>query len=135
MIRAVLADTGPLYAAVDPDDADHQRARHEISLLAHEKRSVIVPCSALLEAHRLVLRRLGNQAASAWLDDVLRTGSVVNPVLEDYLEGTRILSKLSDQAITLFDATLAALAARLGIQVWTYDHHFDLMRADVWRQH
>lgn len=133
MIRAVLADTGPLYAAIDQDDAEHQRARHEIALLAQEKRNVIVPCSALLEAHRLVLRRLGVQAASGWLDEVLKTGSVVNPSLEDYLEGTRILSNLSDQAITLFDATLAALAARLGIQVWTYDHHFDVMRADVWR--
>jgi predicted nucleic acid-binding protein len=40
---------------------------------------------------------------------------------------------LSDQNLTLVDATLAALASRLKIEVWTYDHHFDLMRVPVWR--
>jgi hypothetical protein len=25
------------------------------------------------------------------------------------------------------------LAARLEVAVWTYDHHFDVMRATVWR--
>lgn len=43
------------------------------------------------------------------------------------------LSALPDQAITLFDATLAVLASRLKLEVWTYDHHFDVMRAKVWR--
>ncbi len=35
--------------------------------------------------------------------------------------------------ITLVDATVAALALRLGLEVWTYDHHFDVMRVPVWR--
>ena len=43
------------------------------------------------------------------------------------------LSALADQPITLFDATLAALASRMKVEIWTYDHHFDLMRAKVWR--
>jgi hypothetical protein len=30
MKRAVLADTGPLYAAVDPDDAYDARAHREL---------------------------------------------------------------------------------------------------------
>jgi hypothetical protein len=62
MRSAVLADSGPLYAAVDPDDAYHPQAQRE-----------------------------------------------------------------------LFNATLAVLAARLGVAVWTYDHHFDIMRVEVWR--
>jgi predicted nucleic acid-binding protein len=33
----------------------------------------------------------------------------------------------------LFDATVAVLAQRTGSQVWTYDHHFDVMRVPVWR--
>ena len=133
MISAVLADTGPLYAALDRDDAYHQRARRDLKKLAREKRNVIVACPVLLEAHRLVLRRLGAETASVWLDDVLKTGSLTNPILEDYLEGVRRLSALPDQSITLFDAALAAVAARLKMEIWTYDHHFDLMRARVWR--
>jgi hypothetical protein len=40
---------------------------------------------------------------------------------------------MRDQPITLFDAAVATLAARLQIEVWTYDHHFDVMNASVWR--
>jgi predicted nucleic acid-binding protein len=37
MRRAVLADTGPLYAAADPDDAHHEQARRELRRLARGK--------------------------------------------------------------------------------------------------
>jgi len=33
MMRAVLADAGPLYAAVDPHDARHKQAIRELSKL------------------------------------------------------------------------------------------------------
>jgi predicted nucleic acid-binding protein len=38
-----------------------------------------------------------------------------------------------DQGITLVDATVAALAVRMNVEVWTYDHHFDAMEVRVWR--
>jgi predicted nucleic acid-binding protein len=37
------------------------------------------------------------------------------------------------KSITLFDATLAIVASRLRLPVWTYDHHFDVMGTSVWR--
>ena len=45
-----------------------------------------------------------------------------------------LVKRFPDQTITLFDATVAALAARLSIPVWTYDHHFDAMQSRVWRR-
>lgn len=57
----------------------------------------------------------------------------MNPVPEDYREAVKNVLAFTDQKITLFDATVAVLAGRLGLQVWTYDHHFDVMRAMVWR--
>jgi hypothetical protein len=57
----------------------------------------------------------------------------VNPAAEDYLNAATRLATFTDQSITLFDAVLAVLSARLELQVWTYDHHFDVMRASVWR--
>ena len=39
----------------------------------------------------------------------------------------------ADQPITLFDTRVAVLAARLDLEVWTYDHNFDLMRVAEWR--
>jgi len=133
MSRAVLADTGPLYAAVDPEDAHHAQAHRELKRLAHDKRKVVVAYPTLLEAYTLVLRRLGMQAAFAWLNDILSGAVLLNPTPQDYHEAVAKLVGLPDQPITLFDATAAVLASRLGIEVWTYDHHFDVMRATVWR--
>lgn len=133
MKRAVLADTGPLYAALDPDDARHARAHRELKRLARDNREVVVAYPTLLEAYTLVLYRLGKQAASTWLKEILEGAGLINPTPEDYHEAVTKLRALADQPITFFDATVAVLAARLGIEVWTYDHHFDVMHAPVWR--
>ena len=133
MKRAVLADTGPLYAAVDPDDEHHARAHRELRRLAHDKREVVLAYPTLLEAYTLVLYRLGKQAASTWLNDTLGGAALINPTPEDSREAASKLADLADQPVTLFDATVAVLATRLGIEVWTYDHHFDVMHAVIWR--
>jgi len=131
--RAVLADTGPLYAAVDPDDAHHARAHRELKRLAQDKLEVVLAYPTLLEAYTLVLYRLGMQAASAWLNEILNGSLLLNPTSQDYREAVSKLAAFPDQSITLFDATTAVLAGRLGMEVWTYDHHFDVMLAAVWR--
>jgi len=132
MKRAVLADTGPLYAAADPDDAHHKRAQQELRQLAREKREIVVAYPTLLEAYTLVLFRLGKGAAANWLNE-MADASLINPSPQDYRQATARVQSLAGQPITLFDATLAILSATLGLAVWTYDHHFDLMRVEVWR--
>jgi predicted nucleic acid-binding protein len=131
--RAVLADTGPLYAAVDPDDQYHARAQGELQRLADAGLAVVLAHPILLEAYTLILYRLGSRAASAWLDDVRSGAAWVNPSPQDYRDATLLVGRFADQSITLFDATLAMVASRLRLPVWTYDHHFDTMQATVWR--
>jgi predicted nucleic acid-binding protein len=58
---------------------------------------------------------------------------MINPTPEDYRDAFARVRALGDQDITLFDATVAGLAIRMGLEVWTYDHHFDVMRVPVWR--
>jgi predicted nucleic acid-binding protein len=132
MRPAVLADTGPLYAAADPDDAHHKRARRELRRLADENHEIVVAYPTLLEAYTLVLFRLGEAAALRWLED-MDTAALINPSAEDYRHAVLRVQSLKDQSITLFDVLVATLASRLGLEVWTYDHHFDVMRAVVWR--
>ena len=132
MTRAVLADTGPLYAANDEGDAHHERALRELQALARDRREVLIAYPILLESYSLLLFRLGRDAASSWLTEVA-DAALVNPTAQDYRQAFATIRGLADQPITLFDATVAALATRLGLPVWTYDHHFDLMRAAVWR--
>jgi predicted nucleic acid-binding protein len=132
MRRSVLADTGPLYAAVDPHDARHKQALRELSKLAHEKHQVVVAYPTLLEAYTMVLHRLGRNVASTWLSELGET-AMINPTPEDYRDALMRVRALGDQDITLFDAILANVAIRMGLEVWTYDHHFDVMRVPVWR--
>lgn len=128
----MLADTGPLYAAADPDDAHHKRSRRELRRLADEDHEIMVAYPTLLEAYTLVLFRLGEAAASRWLED-MGNAALINPSVEDYRHAVLRVQSLKDQSVTLFDALVATLAGRLGLQVWTYDHHFDVMRVAVWR--
>lgn len=132
MMRAVLADTGPLYAAVDPHDARHKQAIRELSKLDDEKHQVVLAYPTLLEAYTMVLYRLGKNVASTWLDEIGET-AIINPTPDDYRDAFARVRALGNQDITLFDATVAALAIRMGLEVWTYDHHFDVMRVPVWR--
>lgn len=132
MMRAVLADTGPLYAAADESDLHHKRSLQEMQRLIRDRREVVVAYPTLLEAYTLVLFRLGRNAASGWLVD-MADATLVNPTQEDYRQAFATIRAFSDQPITLFDATVAALATRLSLPVWTYDYHFDLMRVSVWR--
>lgn len=132
MMPTVLADAGPLYAAADEGDAHHPRALRDLQKLARERREVVVAHPTLLEAYSLVLHRMGRNAASKWLHYISNV-ALVNPTPEDYRLALARVQALSDQSITLFDATVAAVATRLNFEVWTYDHHFDVMQIRVWR--
>jgi len=132
MTHGVLADAGPLCAAVDPEDAHHKRAVREMQELMQEGCEIVVAYSTLLEAYSLILFRLGKGTATDWLTDIA-DASLINPSPDDYRLAAAKLSGLADQPITLFDAVAAVMATRLRLEFWTYDHHFDVMRVPVWR--
>ena len=132
-MRAVLTDTGPLYALIDPDDQYHQRARAELERLSEQRLAIVTSWSIVTEAYSLVLRELGISKAQSWLKELIPGMGLLNPKDEDYLEAARRLRRYPDQDISLFDAVLAVISDQLQIPVWTFDHHFDDMRIRVWR--
>ncbi|MGK7920974.1 MAG: type II toxin-antitoxin system VapC family toxin [Trichodesmium sp.] len=132
-MRAIIADNGPLYAAIDPDDQYHQQAQTDLNQLQQENLRVIVTYSTLLEAYTLVLYRLGNETARAFLQQIFAGVELINPTVDDYLAATELVENFPDQRITLFDGITAIISNRLSLPVWSYDYHFDVMLVSVWR--
>jgi len=129
----VLADTGPLYAARDPNDTLHNRSQRELTQLKSLNLKVVVPYPALLESFSLVMRKLGTREARKFLVQVVSTAILENPTTEDYQQACINILPYVDQDISLFDAVIAEMSHRLEAPVWTYDHHFDRIGAEVWR--
>jgi predicted nucleic acid-binding protein len=132
-LKGVLADTGPLYALADPEDQFHGRAQKELDRFYEDGYRPIASCSTLVEAHNLVLRRLGHQVGRKWIGELTAGIDLMNPLQEDYLNAIQLLKRYPDQDITLCDGVLAVISSQFELPVWTYDHHFDVMRVEVWR--
>jgi predicted nucleic acid-binding protein len=128
----VLADTGPLYAAADPSDDHHERAQEDIRRLNSEGVGVTVAFPTLCECYSLVLYKLGAGAAQGWLGEIEGGSFLMNPTPEDFREAAGLVRGYQDQALSMFDAVTTSLSRRLGLPVWTYDHHFDVVRVEVW---
>lgn len=103
MTRAVLADTGPLYAAVDPDDQYHAQAQEQLQTLADERLSGVLAYPILLKTYTLIRYRLGSASAFSWLEDVR--------------DGSAWVGRFPDQSITLFDATLGCHPSDHGVSL------------------
>ena len=129
----MLVDTGPLYAAEDPDDSQHTRFRRERQRLIDQNLQTVVPYPMLLEAYSLVMRKLGLRQAQSFLEEGYKTTLFTNPTAEDYDKAHVRVLRYQDQDISLYDAVIAEISERLEAPVWTFDHHFDVMGVNVWR--
>lgn len=131
-MSAVLIDTGPLYALAVPSDEHHTQAQQDSSRIRQQRLDAVVIFPVLVETYQLLLRRVPLPTAHAWLVQVTATSSFLNPDDEDYLQAAHRVRSYQDQRLTLVNAVLAVVSERLGQPVWTYDHHFDVLRIDRW---
>lgn len=133
MTGGIRADVEPLSAAIDPTDQFYRRANEELARLTRERRPIPVLDTTLVGGQGLILRRIGTQAATLWVAQILAAAILVTPDPDDFLAAAALLRRFPDQRITLADGVVAVVSLRLRLPVWTYDHHFDTMRALVWR--
>jgi uncharacterized protein len=123
MRRAVLWDSSAILALLDADDADHPVAREVAFRLAAEKRPSFVTNYIEVEAHALLLRKLGRLLAREWL---LAGGLPVLPALpHEEAKAKEILARHADKDWSLCDAISFAVADSRSVRsVFTFDHHF-----------
>ena len=132
MPRVVLADTGPLYAGIDPDDQYHDRARDELGLLNRRGISVALAFPTFVEAYTIVLRRLGSKRAIRFGREIVDGSELLNPSPEDYHQTLARLAQHADLQATMFDGVAVVLSERLRLPVWTYDEHLRVLGATIW---
>ena len=125
---AALVDTGILYALADKGDTWHRRA--EASLAGFPGR-LIVPASVIPEACYLLNSCLGPFAETAFLVALNNREMPVEQVtVPDMARTVEILKQYADANIGFVDASLVAVAERLGINtIFTTDRrHFSLIK-------
>lgn len=123
MTRSVLWDSSAILALLDADDADHARAVAIARQIAAEKRPSFITNYVEVEAHALLLRKLGRSIAREWL---LTGGlSVVRAMPRDEERAKELLARYTDKDWTLCDAvSFAVMGSRRVRRAFTFDHHF-----------
>jgi predicted nucleic acid-binding protein len=126
MTTFAVLDAGPLYAAADADDGDHEAS---VRALSRSDLRLVVPALVVAEATYFVGRRLGATAESAFLQG-LGTMDVESPSDEDFTRMAELVERYADFPLGGTDASVIALAERLGAPiVVTLDHrHFGAVR-------
>lgn len=124
----LVIDTGPLLAALDAADPDHDRCA---TLLNEIHEDLVVPILVLAELDYWCHRRLGVDAWITFLDDLLAGAYRLEDTTTADLKRCRELQvKYADQALGVVDASVLALVERLGEdKLATLDHrHFAMLR-------
>jgi predicted nucleic acid-binding protein len=121
-----VVDTGPLYAAVDEDDADHERCR---AVLEGAGYRLILPTLVIAEVTYLVATRLGADVEAKFLGALARM-HVEAPTPDDWPRIGELVAQYSDFPLGGADASIVALAERLDIEaIITLDtRHFRAVR-------
>jgi uncharacterized protein len=125
---ALVFDTGPLFAALDDDDAAHVPSRRLI-LTAMEP--LVIPSPVLVEVDYWVRKWLRPGVLAAFLDDITNGAYLVeNLIPEDYRRVREVCDRYADANIGFVDAAVLAIVERLNEpKLATLDRrHFGLLR-------
>lgn len=138
-MKAIIADTTPLYGAIDTSDQYHSRAQAELRRIESEDLTVIISFPVYIETYSLLLYRLGFEQATHFTQNCLESANLINPTEDQYFAAIAKAKQFPDpkqfpdQTITIVDALTAIISIELDLPVWSYDYHFDIMRVKVWR--
>ena len=125
---ALILDTGPLYAALDRNDADHRACRR---LLETVTEPLVIPSPVLVEVDYWIHARMTTGVLLALLDDI-EAGAfrIENLQPSDYIRVRQLCDQYADSDIGFVDAAVLAITERLNEpKVATLDHrHFAMVR-------
>lgn len=121
-----IVDAGPLYAAADMDDADHDRC---VGVLQRGDLQLMVPAMVVAEATYFVGTRLGARAEAAFLRGIGDL-EIEAPAPQDWPRIAELVERYGDLPLGGTDASVIALAERVEASVLiSLDHrHFSVVK-------
>lgn len=121
-----IVDAGPLYAAADCDDDDHERS---VEILDRPDLRLVIPTLVVAEVSYMIGRRLGPHAEAVFLRS-LGGLDLEAPSAKDWSRIADLVDTYSDFPLGGTDASVVALAERLGSDlIITLDRrHFAALR-------
>ncbi|MBI4312185.1 MAG: PIN domain-containing protein [Chloroflexi bacterium] len=125
---ALVLDTGPLYATLDRNDAQHRRC---LDLLRDTSEPLVIPAPVLVEVDWLVHVRLHAGVFNALLEDILAGVYVVEELQPtDYRRIRELCDRYADANVGFVDAAVLAVIERLNEpKLATLDRrHFQMLR-------
>jgi len=108
-----VVDTGPLYASLDRDDADHERCA---AVLQRPDLQLVIPVLVVAETSYLAGTRLG-AGVEAQFVAALAALEVEAPVPEDWTRIAELVDRYADFPLGTTDASVVALAERLDAEL------------------
>lgn len=124
----ILADTGALYALADADDRWHPRV---VEWWRGNVAPILVPVTVLPEVTYLLQTRIGPAAEEAFVRAVAEGEFTTEPLeQEDVVRAADLLDRYADLPLGFVDATIAAMAERLGSRtlLTTDRRHFSVVK-------
>jgi predicted nucleic acid-binding protein len=121
-----VVDTGPLYASLDLDDADHERC---VATLQRPDLRLVIPVLVVAEVSYLAGSRLGSRAEAQFVA-ALRELDVEAPAPQEWTRIAELVETYASFPLGTADASVVALAERLDAEhVVTLDaRHFAAIR-------
>jgi hypothetical protein len=121
-----VVDAGPLYAAADEGDVDHEAS---LETLEREDLELVIPTLVVAETTYMIGSRLGADAEARFLES-LADLDVEAPNASDWLRIAEVVRQYADFPIGGADASVVALAERLdtGTLVTLDRRHFAAVR-------
>ena len=126
----LICDTGPLYAALNRKDNDHEAC---LRLLEEDPGPLLVPSPVLAEVCWLLESRAGSEAEATFLDSVASGElDLVELTDEDVRRMAGLVRQYSDFPLGAVDAAVIAVAERVqAVRIATLDHrHFRAVTPD-----
>jgi predicted nucleic acid-binding protein len=120
-----FADTSGLYATLDADDQNHDRARTTWARLLERDGLLDTTNYVIVESLALVQHRLGIDAVRTFVADVRPVLRVEWITPEDHEGAVQGVLAAGRRSLSLVDCTSFAVMRRLGVdEVFAFDRHF-----------